>query len=115
MLVVPYMHSFNMCTFLFENNVCQFEADFCRELGSLYQTTLTFRLISIPLMNRFYDNELVLTLRSKFEFSFVPVFVSYRSSGEKLIKYQVNSFCMIMSVILMTTLFYKALILQGEI
>ena len=50
MLVVPYMHSFNMCTFEFENNVCQFEADFCRELGSksLYPTALTFRLISIP-------------------------------------------------------------------
>ena len=36
-------------------------------------------------------------------------------SGEKLIKYQANSSCVIMSVILMTTLFYKALILQGEI
>ena len=32
-----------------------------------------------------------------------------------MIKYQANSFCVIMSVILMTTLFYKALILQGEI
>ena len=30
-------------------------------------------------------------------------------------KYQGNSSCVIMSVILMTTLFYKALILQGEI
>ena len=44
-----------------------------------------------------------------------PVFLSYRSSGEKLIKYQANSSCVIMSVILMTTLFYKALILPGEI
>ena len=43
------------------------------------------------------------------------LFISYRSSGEKLIKYQANSSCVIMSVILMTTLFYKALILQGEI
>ena len=34
---------------------------------------------------------------------------------QKLIKYQANSSCVIMSVILMTTLFYKALILQGEI
>ena len=41
--------------------------------------------------------------------------MSYKSSGEKLIKYQANSSCVIMSVILMTTLFYKALILQGEI
>ena len=39
----------------------------------------------------------------------------YRSSGEKLRKYQANSSCVIMSIILMTTLFYKALILQGEI
>ena len=45
---------------------------------------------------------------------FLSLFISYRSSGKKLIKYQVNSSCVIMSVILMTTLFYKALILQGE-
>ena len=32
-----------------------------------------------------------------------------------MIKYQANSSSMIMSVILMTTLFFKALILQGEI
>ena len=44
-----------------------------------------------------------------------PLFISYRSSGEKLIKYQANSYCVIMSVILMTTLFYKAFILHGEI
>ena len=43
------------------------------------------------------------------------LFISYRSSGEKLIKYQANSSRVIMSVILMTTLFYKALILQEEI
>ena len=58
------------------------------------------------------------TLRSKFEFSvaqLLPLFISYSRSGEKLIKYQSNSSCVIMSVILMTTLFYKALILQGEI
>ena len=45
----------------------------------------------------------------------LPLFISYRSGGERLIKYQVNSSCVIMSVILMTSLFYKALILQGEI
>ena len=38
-----------------------------------------------------------------------------RSGGEKLVRYQENSSCGIMSVILMITLFYKALILQGEI
>ena len=45
----------------------------------------------------------------------LPLFIKYRRSGEKLIKYQTNSSCVIMFVILMTTLFYKALILQGEI
>ena len=45
----------------------------------------------------------------------LSIFISYRSSGEKLIKYQANSFCVIMLVILMTTMFYNALILQGEI
>ena len=39
----------------------------------------------------------------------------YRSSGEELIKYQANSSCVIMCLILMTTLFYKTLILQEEI
>ena len=43
----------------------------------------------------------------------LPLLICYRSSGEKLIKY--HSSCVIMSVILMTTLFYKALILQVEI
>ena len=43
----------------------------------------------------------------------LPLLISYRSSAEKLIKY--HSSCVIMSVILMTTLFYKALILQVEI
>ena len=45
----------------------------------------------------------------------LPLSISYRSSGEKLIKYSSNSSCVIMSVILMTTLFYKASIVQGEI
>ena len=48
-------------------------------------------------------------------FLLLPLFISYRSNGEKLIKYQANSSCMIMSVILMTPLLYKALIFQGEI
>ena len=47
---------------------------------------------------------------------YVFMYISiFRSSGEKLIKYHhVYSSCVIISVILMTTLFYKALILQGE-
>ena len=44
-----------------------------------------------------------------------PLFISYRCSWEKLIKYQVNSSCVIVSVILMTTLFYKALILRRNL
>ena len=49
------------------------------------------------------------------KFHLLSLFISYRSSGEKLINYQANLSCVIMSVILMTTLFYKALISQGEI
>ena len=45
----------------------------------------------------------------------LPLFISYRSGGEKLIKLQANSSYVIISIILITTLFYKALILQGEI
>ena len=39
----------------------------------------------------------------------------YISSGENLLKNQLDSSCVIMSLILVTTLFYKAVILQGEI
>ena len=45
----------------------------------------------------------------------LPLFTSNRVSGEKLIKYQAHSSYVILSVILMSTMFYKALILQGEI
>ena len=45
----------------------------------------------------------------------LSLFISYRSSGEKLIKYQTNSSSVIMSVILMTILIDKALISLGEI
>ena len=57
----------------------------------------------------------LLTLRSKLNSHLLPLFIYHRSSGEKLIKYQSDTSCVIMSVILMTTLFYKALILQWEI
>ena len=43
-----------------------------------------------------------------------PLFIFFRSNGKKLIKHQTNSSCVIMSVILMPTLFYKALILCGS-
>ena len=56
---------------------------------------------------------------SKFKkFSFVPSSYSFTiqvDSGEKLTEYQANSSCVIMSVILMTTLFNKAWLLPGEI
>ena len=38
-----------------------------------------------------------------------------RCIGENLLKYQLDSSSVIMTSILMTTLFYKVLILQGEI
>ena len=41
--------------------------------------------------------------------------IYYRSNGEKLIRYQANTSCVIMFVILMTTLSYKSLLLQGEV
>ena len=44
----------------------------------------------------------------------LPLFISYRSSGEKLINIQQID-RVIVCIILMTNLFYKALILQGEI
>ena len=44
----------------------------------------------------------------------MALFISYRSSGEKLRKYQANSSCVIMFVILMTTLFYKAVMYKEK-
>ena len=70
------------------------------EIIYIYITTTT---ITIEMPTNFNEHYLL------------PLFISYRSSGEKLVKYQTNSFCLIMSLILMTTLFDKALILQGEI
>ena len=55
------------------------------------------------------------TPRSNLNSHLLPLFISYRSSGQMLINYQANSSCAIMSIILMTTLSYKALILQAEI
>ena len=45
----------------------------------------------------------------------LSLYIFNRSSGENLLKYQLDSSCVIMSSILMTTVFYKAVILQGEI
>ena len=45
----------------------------------------------------------------------LSLYVFSGSSGENLLKYQLDASCVIMSLILMNTLFYKAVILQGEI
>ena len=51
------------------------------------------------------------TLISKLRFSFTVPYFFNRSSGENLLKYQLDSSSLIMYSILMTTLFSKALIL----
>ena len=43
------------------------------------------------------------------------LYVFYGSNGEKLLKNQLDSSCVIMSLILVIKRFYKALIFQGEI
>ena len=45
----------------------------------------------------------------------LSLYIFNRSSGENLLKYQLDSCSVVMSLILMTTLFYEAVILQGEI
>ena len=52
---------------------------------------------------------------SKFRFLFVVLYVLYGSSGENLLKYQFGSPCVIKCLILVTIVFYEAVILQGEI
>ena len=44
-----------------------------------------------------------------------PYLFTLEAVWEKLIKYQANTSFVILSLILMTTLFYKTLLLQGEI
>ena len=45
----------------------------------------------------------------------LPLYTSYTKSGEKVLKCQHNSSCVFVSLILITTLFYKSSILRGEI
>ena len=80
-------------------------------------------LYSIPIPTQNFNfkikpklNPLNLRWKSKFSFVTLTHFLYWRSR-EKLLKYQdqPNSSCVILSLILGTTLFYKALILQGEI
>ena len=48
-------------------------------------------------------------------FHLLSLYVLNRSSVENLLKYHLDSSSVIMYLILMTNLFYKAVILQGEI
>ena len=67
----------------------------------------------------YYSSGLIATLNiekhQNLNSHLLPLFISYRSSGEKLIRCQANASCVIMYLILMTTLFHKAWISQGEI
>ena len=45
----------------------------------------------------------------------LSLYIFNRSSGESLLKYQLDSSYVIMSLILLTTVFHKAVILLGEI
>ena len=61
-----------------------------------------------------------LALNSNIKIQILICYPTYTFSTEVvgrnyLSKYQLDSSCVIMSLILMTTLFYKAVILQGEI
>ena len=53
-------------------------------------------------------------LYQNFNSHLLPLHISYTISGE-LLKYQANSPCVILPFILVTALFHKVLILQGEI
>ena len=51
------------------------------------------------------DNLTLQSPKSKYKFSFLYPYISYRRSREKLLKYQDNSLWVIMKLILMTSLF----------
>ena len=44
----------------------------------------------------------------------LSLYISYKSSNEKLLKYQLIMSCVIISLTLITNLFHKTLISQGE-
>ena len=58
------------------------------------------RLMSRRFHGLVYFNPLNPKITENLNSQLMPLFISYRSSGEKLIKYQANSSCVIMSVIL---------------
>ena len=105
-------HSFNMSIgslcYLFECNHTQFFCSCANNYPKFLLVSSPFPLISSPQLT-------LQILTSKFKFPFVIPIHFNRSSGENLLKYELDSSSVIMSLILMTTLFYKAVILQGEI
>ena len=58
---------------------------------------------------------MLIILRTNWDSHLLSLYFFNRSSGENLLKFQLDSSSLIMHSILMTTLFSKALILQGEI
>ena len=54
-------------------------------------------------------------LCQNFNSHLLPLYTSYTKSGEKVLKCQHNSSCVFVSLILITTLFYRSSILRGEI
>ena len=63
-------------------------------------------------------NVWILPFKPKYQNSnshLLSLYIFNRNSEESLLKYQLDSSCVIMSFILMITLFYKTVILQGEI
>ena len=76
-------------------------------IGVRHQSPSTKSRPCSPALNRWKPKIKIWILTCCSQFYFLP----YKSSGERLIKYQANSSYVIMSVILMTTLFYKTLII----
>ena len=72
---------------------------------SLRENALIVNQILLTTCNNIITRNHLTALTSKFN----------RSSGENLLKYQLDSSCVIRCSILMTTVFYKEVILQGEI
>ena len=91
-----------------------------RELYHWKREMINFWLSFSSYMYRCYSVSSHLALNSNIKIHILICYPTYTFSTEEvgrnyLSKYQLDSSCVIMSLILMTTLFYKAVILQGEI
>ena len=67
---------------------------------------LMFELLKKKCLNHLCQN---------FNSHLLPLYTSYTKSGEKVLKCQHNSSCVFVSLILITTLFYRSSLLRGEI